>query len=83
MGAYYAAWLASLSHKTLNHARINKLESSFGLSKRGFFVPDFLRSMGVVKRDTSDYYEGQVGQQITIDRLSDRLDRIERCLELT
>jgi hypothetical protein len=41
------------------------------------------RGMGTVKRDASDYYEGQVGQQITIDRLSERLDRIERRLELT
>jgi tetrahydromethanopterin S-methyltransferase subunit G len=41
------------------------------------------RGMGAVKRDASDYYESQVGQQITIDRLSERLDRIERRLELT
>jgi tetrahydromethanopterin S-methyltransferase subunit G len=41
------------------------------------------RGMGAVKRDASDYYEGQVGQQITIDRLSERLDSIERRLELT
>ena len=41
------------------------------------------RDMGAVKRDASDYYEGQVGQQIAIDRLSERLDRIERRLELT
>ena len=41
------------------------------------------RGMAAVKRDASDYYEGQVGQQITIDRLSERLDRIERRLEHT
>ncbi len=33
------------------------------------------RGMGAVKRDDSDYYEGQVAQQITIDRLCERLDR--------
>jgi ABC-type Zn2+ transport system substrate-binding protein/surface adhesin len=41
------------------------------------------RGMSAVKRDASDYYEGQVDQQITIDRLSERLDRIERRLEQT
>lgn len=41
------------------------------------------RGMGAVNRDASDYYESQVAQQITIDRLSERLDRIERRLELT
>jgi hypothetical protein len=41
------------------------------------------RGMGAVKRDASDYYESQVGQQIKIDRLSERLDCIERRLELT
>jgi hypothetical protein len=42
-----------------------------------------LSAVWAVKRDASDYYEGQVDQQITIDRLSERLDRIERRLELT
>lgn len=41
------------------------------------------RGMSAVKRDASDYYESQIGQQVTIDRLSERLDRVERRLELS
>ena len=40
------------------------------------------RGIGGMKRDTAELYDDHARQQASIDRLAERIDRIERRLEL-
>ena len=41
------------------------------------------RGIGGMKRETADLYEDHARQQSAIDRLTDRIDKIERRLDLS
>ncbi|PZN80084.1 MAG: hypothetical protein DM484_10430 [Candidatus Methylumidiphilus alinenensis] len=41
------------------------------------------RGIGSMKRETADLYEDHARQQAAIDRLTDRIDKIERRLDLS
>lgn len=41
------------------------------------------RGIGGMKRDTAELYDDHARQQASIDRLAERIDRLERRLELS
>lgn len=41
------------------------------------------RGIGSMKRDTAELYDDHARQQASIDRLAERVDRLERRLELS